>query len=239
MDTLLKSWSLNGFDFELELRPGEVFVPTTISELMGKNIGQLSADAVVIDMGCGSGILAVLTAKMGARKVYAVDVMPEAAELTRQNVRRNGVADRVEVHCGSLFEPIRDVKADLILIDVSGIAARLARRTPWYPGQIATASEDGTEPTVSALKQGRDHLRPGGRLIFPSGSLGNEKRILEVAQELFQNKLTALSEKLLPANQQLREAFDQCQDLIEKGIVYLIERRGKMYWLLHLHEVNV
>jgi methylase of polypeptide subunit release factors len=173
---------------------------------------------------------------MGAAKVYAVDIMPEAVELTKRNVALNGVADRVKVFCGNLFNPIQDVKANLIIVDVSGIAEKLARHTPWYPDPIATASEDGTEPTVSVLKQGRDHLLPGGRIIFPFGSLANEKRILEVAQQVFEKNLRSLSEKLLPVTQQLKVAFDQCQDLIEKGFVYVVERRGKKYWLLRVYE---
>lgn len=239
MNPSVKSWSLNDCDFSLELWPGEVFVPTTVSEVMAKNLGELPERAVVIDMGCGSGFFSVLTAKMGASKVYAVDVMPQAVELTKRNLARNGIAEVAEVYCGSLFDPIKEIKADLILIDVSGIAAKLARHTLWYPDPIATASEDGAEPTVSALKQGRDHLRPGGRLVFPFGSLANEQRILEAAREVFQNNLRSISEKLLPVSQQLRGAFDQCQDLVDKGFVSLVERRGKQYWLLHVYEASV
>lgn len=236
MEPIVKSWSLNNVEFSLEVWPGKVFVPTSVSEIMAKNLGALSDNTVVIDMGCGSGFFAVLAAKMGAAEVYAVDIMPEAVELTKRNVALNGVADRVNVFCGNLFSPIQDVKANLIIVDVSGIAEKLARHTPWYPDPIATASEDGTEPTVSVLKQGRDHLFPGGRIIFPFGSLANEKRILEVAQEVFEKNLRSLSERLLPVTQQLKVAFDQCQDLIEKGFVYVIERRGKQYWLLRVYE---
>lgn len=239
MEPTERSWSLNGVDFTLELWPGKVFIPTTVSELMAKNLGMLPAGAVVIDMGCGAGFFAVLATKMGASKVYAVDVMREAVELTKRNVERNGVADRVDVRCGSLFEPIADVKADLILIDVSGIPARLSRLTPWYPGAIATASEDGTEPTITALKQARDHLLPGGRLLFASGSLQNEKPILQAAQALFQNNLQLLYERIMPVTEQLRAALDQCIDLIDRGIISLVERHGKNYWWLRIHEASV
>ena len=239
MEPTVKSWSVNRVNFSLELWPGEVFIPTSVSEIMAKNLGELPENAVVIDMGCGSGFFSVMAAKMGAAKVYAVDVMPQAVALTKRNLVRNGVAKRVDVHCGNLFDPIKEVKAHLIIVDVSGIAEKLARCTPWYPDPIATASEDGTEPTVSVLKQGRDHLLPSGRLIFPFGSLANEKRILEVAQQVFQKNLRSLSERLLPVTQQLRVAFDQCQDLIEKGFVYLVERRGKKYWLLRVYEASI
>jgi len=239
MEMTEKSWSICGISFSLELWPGRVFVPTTVSEVMAEHLSELPKDAVVIDMGCGAGFFAVLAAKLGAAKVYAVDVTAQAVELTKRNLIRNGIAEKVEVLCGNLFEPLKQVKANLIIIDVSGIAAKLARLTPWYPMSIAAASDDGTEPTISALREGRKHLFPGGRLIFPFCSLANETRILQVAKELFQTNLRPLSEKLLPVTQQLRAALDQCQDVMEKGWVSLAERRGKKYWLLHLYEAAV
>jgi ribosomal protein L11 methyltransferase len=45
----------------------------------------------VLDYGCGSGILAIAAAKLGARHVDAVDIDPIAVEVTRQNARANGV----------------------------------------------------------------------------------------------------------------------------------------------------
>ena len=49
----------------------------------------------VLDYGCGSGILAIAAAKLGARKVDAVDLDPQALETTAANARANGVAVRV------------------------------------------------------------------------------------------------------------------------------------------------
>jgi len=47
----------------------------------------------VIDFGCGSGILAIAALKLGAGKVYAVDIDPQALIATEDNARRNGVMD--------------------------------------------------------------------------------------------------------------------------------------------------
>ena len=49
----------------------------------------------VIDYGCGSGVLALAAAKLGAARVTAVDVDPVAVTVTRENARRNGLDDRV------------------------------------------------------------------------------------------------------------------------------------------------
>ena len=49
----------------------------------------------VVDYGCGSGILAVAAAALGARRVLAVDIDPQALEATAANARVNGVSDRI------------------------------------------------------------------------------------------------------------------------------------------------
>lgn len=54
-------------------------------------------DAVVLDYGCGSGILAVAALKLGARAAIATDLDDQALAVTRENAARNGVADRLQV----------------------------------------------------------------------------------------------------------------------------------------------
>jgi ribosomal protein L11 methyltransferase len=56
----------------------------------------------VLDLGAGSGILAIAAAKLGAGHVQAVEIDPVAARVCRENVELNGVAARVEVVEGSL-----------------------------------------------------------------------------------------------------------------------------------------
>ena len=56
----------------------------------------------VLDAGCGSGALAVGAALLGAGRVLAVDVDPEAAAATRANADRNGVSGVVDVALGSV-----------------------------------------------------------------------------------------------------------------------------------------
>ncbi|HLZ71981.1 MAG TPA: 50S ribosomal protein L11 methyltransferase [Dehalococcoidia bacterium] len=58
----------------------------------------------VLDVGCGSGILGIAAALLGAGDVVAVDTEPVAVEATAENARRNGVQDRLRVAEGSLDE---------------------------------------------------------------------------------------------------------------------------------------
>jgi ribosomal protein L11 methyltransferase len=56
----------------------------------------------VLDVGTGSGILAIAAAKLGAANIDAVDIEPVAVRSTRENAERNGVADQISVEVGSV-----------------------------------------------------------------------------------------------------------------------------------------
>jgi len=81
----------------LRLDPGLAFGtgshPST-RLVLGWLVTQDLAGAHLLDYGCGSGILAIAAAKLGAARVDAVDVDPDALAATRDNARGNGVAVR-------------------------------------------------------------------------------------------------------------------------------------------------
>ncbi|HEY3248338.1 MAG TPA: 50S ribosomal protein L11 methyltransferase [bacterium] len=67
---------------------------------------RLRPGARVIDVGTGSGILAIAAAKLGAASVLALDNDPVAVDVARQNAAHNGVSDRIDVRAASLLEGI-------------------------------------------------------------------------------------------------------------------------------------
>ncbi len=56
--------------------------------------------ACVMDMGCGTGVLSILAAKIGAAKVYGIDIDAVAAQSAFDNVHLNRVGKKVETYCG-------------------------------------------------------------------------------------------------------------------------------------------
>jgi ribosomal protein L11 methyltransferase len=74
------------------------------------------AGARVLDVGCGSGILAVEAAKLGAASVLGVDPDPIAVEATAANARRNRVARRVRARRGSV--PTGEGPFDVVLANL-------------------------------------------------------------------------------------------------------------------------
>ncbi len=85
----------------LHLGPGRAFGSggheTTASCLEEMEEVRLKASSKVLDLGCGTGILAIAAAKLGAREILAVDPDAEAVDTTLKNARLNGVEGSVTV----------------------------------------------------------------------------------------------------------------------------------------------
>lgn len=127
-------------DLVLDLDPGMAFGtgqhPTT--RLCLAQLEQFVAPgASVLDLGCGSGILALAAARLGAKRVLALDTEPVAVEAARANVRLNGLELVVQVKQGSLDESWPestppDSVADLIVANINASTiASLAPAIAW------------------------------------------------------------------------------------------------------------
>jgi ribosomal protein L11 methyltransferase len=73
----------------------------------------------VLDIGTGSGVLAVAAALLGARDVLGIDADADAVQAARDNVGRNGVANRVRVRHAPVDEPSL-APADVVLANLTG-----------------------------------------------------------------------------------------------------------------------
>src|SRR4029079_5765781 len=107
--------------FLLELEPGRAFgtgLPAStslISEILDEHRDSL-AGRELLDVGTGSGILALVALLHGAARAVAIDIDPDVIEVVRENAARNGLADRVEARAGTI--------------------QTIARRFPWVLANI-------------------------------------------------------------------------------------------------------
>ena len=129
----------------VELDPGLAFGtgthPTTALCLEWLDSQDLTGCSVV-DYGCGSGILAIAAAKLGAVHVRAVDLDPQALIATRDNAVRNGVAGRLTITGDPALVPR---SADVLLANI--LAGPLVELAP----RFATALGSGGRLALSGL----------------------------------------------------------------------------------------
>jgi ribosomal protein L11 methyltransferase len=115
--------------------------------------------ARVLDAGCGSGILSLAAARLGASEVLAVDLDPDCIRVTRENVAKNGLASVIRPGHGSLgnawpFVEPADARFDVVVANI-----------------IARVIVELAVPLVRALK-------PGGTLIVSGVIAAREHEVV-------------------------------------------------------------
>ncbi|MDP8959164.1 MAG: 50S ribosomal protein L11 methyltransferase [Actinomycetota bacterium] len=213
----------------------QTFPPSSVSLLLGEALRVGEGDTV-IDMGCGSGVLSIIAAKLGAGRVFGVDAAPDTEEIGNLNAELHGVADRATFLRGDLFEPLpEDLKADVIIGDVSGIPDAVARVSGWFPSGKGGGPR-GSELPIRMLQEARNWLTPGGRLFLPTGSLQDENAILRTARSLY-GRLSELVERRFPVPGQLADT-DELRQLMMEGVVNLARRGSRLLWSARVWECS-
>lgn len=139
---------------------------------------------LVVDMGTGSGNLAVAMAVHAPHiRVVASDVSPEAVELARGHVDRYGLASRLTLFCGDLFAPLDEAgyrgRVDVVVCNPPYIPnSSLAKLAPEIinhePVTALDAGAYGLDIFRRLIADSPLFLKPGGVLVFEIGE-GQER----------------------------------------------------------------
>ncbi len=156
-----ESYSAKPDDLVIELDPGMAFgtgTHETTNMCMRLLEKHLRADMRVMDVGTGSGILAIAAARLGAKEVLAIDIDPDAVKVAKENIAFNGVEDTVRVVVGDLC------------------------KSEAMPCELATANivADAIRMLAGPLTR---HLEVGGLLICSGIIREREQDVLDAAKE--------------------------------------------------------
>jgi len=154
-----------------DLFGGEGFALVEDTEAVGR----------VLDLCTGSGCLAILAAHIFPNaEIDAVDLSPPALEVARRNVEESGFADRIGLHQGDLFAPLKGRRYDLIITNPPYVDAdAMAALPPEYrhePEMALASGEDGLDTVRRILKEAPKYLTPDGALLC---EFGTGREILE------------------------------------------------------------
>lgn len=116
-------------DLVIEIDPGNAFgsgTHETTSMCIEMIEKYMRPSDTVIDVGCGSGILAIAAGKLGAKEIIAVDIDENAVNTARENLRLNSLSERSDVRHGDLIKVVPE-KAELVVANIiADIIVRLS-----------------------------------------------------------------------------------------------------------------
>lgn len=146
-------------DLVLRIDPGMAFgtggheTTRLCLELLEKIVDSGSQGSLpsLLDLGTGSGILAMAASRLGAGRILALDIDPEAVDVARENLALNDLAEKVE--CGTVPLELLEERFDIILANI--LAEELVRLAPGLSAR----------------------LNPGGALIL-SGILAEKEELV-------------------------------------------------------------
>nr|WP_295833850.1 50S ribosomal protein L3 N(5)-glutamine methyltransferase [uncultured Azospirillum sp.] len=185
---LLNKAYIQGIPFYVDER---VIVPRSyigellFSDLFGGDDFTLVEDPTsverVLDLCTGSGCLAILAARIFPEaQVDAVDLSPDALEVAKRNVADSGFEDRIALHQGDLFAPLKTRKYDVIITNPPYVDAESMDALPpefrAEPEMALAGGDDGLDIVRRILKEAPKHLTPEGGLLC---EFGTGREILE------------------------------------------------------------
>lgn len=129
----------------------------------------------VVDVGTGSGIMAITLARyVPAAEVTAIDLSPDALAVAQQNAQTLGVASRIRFLQGDLLAPVAGEMFDLVISNPPYIASEvmptLSESVKKYEPYMALDGGPGGLQVIERLAtQAHERLKPGGYLVLEIG----------------------------------------------------------------------
>jgi release factor glutamine methyltransferase len=170
------------------LIPKDVFSPGGHGNFHPTVRDEVKPSDRVLDMGTGSGIVAILAAARSA-DVVAVDINPKAVEAARANAALNGVADRITFAVSDVFDAVEG-DFDLIVFDPP---------FRWFKARDLlelSHTDENYRALTRFMREARQRLRPGGRILLNFGTSGDIDYLYHLIEEAGLNKDVLATDEL-------------------------------------------
>jgi release factor glutamine methyltransferase len=164
-------------------RPETEYIVETVLELAKSTVERRASPPVIVDVGTGSGAIALALAKeLPAAEILATDISPEALEVATANAARQELTSRIKFHQADLLEGFPAASFDFVVSNPPYVgeseedSVQLEVRK-FEPRNAVFAGPTGLEVIERLIPQAKLTLKPGGWLVFEiSGTIAEAVR---------------------------------------------------------------
>jgi len=216
MKSLRKQVFYNDLAFQVF---NDVYEPAEDTFLIADSLAQIVKKGdMLLDIGTGCGILVIIAAKK-AKKVIATDVNPHAVKCARLNAKINGVASKIEVRQGNLFQPIQKTERfDVIVFNAPYLPSSPHEQKTWI-GRAWAGGPTGRQLIDRFIIEAPQYLKRNGKILLVQSSLANIDMTLEKfreaslkAQVIAEKKVAFETIAVIQASHLFKQHIKNCRD---------------------------
>jgi len=184
-----KTYKIQGIDIVIDESDPTVFQPHPITKLLAESISIKPGDEV-LEIGSGSGLIAITAAKLGAKQVYASDISEAACRATATNAMLNNLNGELKVSEGDFFSPFTNRQFDVIISNPPCMP--FPKGATYINEGLSLAvdgGEDGIDATLKLLSEIDLHLKPYGSFYLPIPKWSSFEHIIDIIKPQFNCEL--------------------------------------------------
>lgn len=220
---------------KIVLLPADGVWMPSVNGLFYANAIKIGQGERVLDIGTGSGVLAIMAAKRGAT-VEATDTDERAI----QSSLKNAVINQVEfkTHFGAMFADCSGT-FDVIMANLPNeiVAPSELQKIDQKDAKVFEGGERGNEFILELLEKASNYMTSSSRLYFALHTLTDYHQTLEAALEKYEIRL--LSFARLPVKGFISADLDFYKPLNDSGVIHIYSDNGQWYSLGYVYECKL
>lgn len=206
------------------------YKPDKFTRLIANAIEVKKGD-YVCDVGTGSGALAIVSSKLGAKEVYGLDIMDGFRNAFEENCALNNVKD-VSFIKSNLFSNF-NCKVDVIIANIA--------QTPFYKpiSPSKWGGKDGADKVIRLIKSSKENLRPKGKLFLGMVSLINLSRVIPLLKKNYNITLISQMKRYFTkeSSERWKKGFhNYLLDQLRKGQSKFYKDGNEFFYNFYLYE---
>ncbi len=224
----MEKYIIQNLEIFIDESNANVFNPHPITTLLANSI-EVNSNDKVLEIGSGSGLIAITAAKLGANQVIASDISSISCKSIRKNTKINGLNGELVVVEGDMFEPVLNKQFDVIISNPPCMP--FPNNTKYINDGLTLAvhgGRDGTQSMLKFINAASKYLSGSGMIYIPVPKWSNWKKLMITIRQKYNYSIINYGEVPFYLAEYSSEFYDHIMKLLKKGLVELKSKNGRL-----------